>query len=241
MPSSVVYRGIKKWVQRAKKYVKRNKAYKTSPFKRFNKLVRAICPNHLTVKQYVSVMGGASSNILVTGAVGSQVNSLVQGVATVGFSIYFQLKDIPQYVTYQALFDMYRIVKVKLIFKPMLPVADIVTDQALLATPQFFFTTLDFDDVAVPGTLDVIRDYQHARDRPFYRQFSIELVPRIAVATYASGVFTAFGNQHAGYIDIAYPDVQHYGVKGVLSATTALRAQGWSVYAEYIIDFKNIR
>lgn len=206
---------------------------------RFNKLARAICPNHLTAKQYVGLLN-ISTGLGTASSGGNITNYFAQGVTAQSFAIGFAVKDVPQIAQWAALFDRYKIVKVKLTFKPQFNVSDLRTDTTNLGYAQTLLTTLDYDDIIAPASLDYLRDYQSCRDHGFYKTFSIELKPRIAVGAYAAGVFGSYMNT-TGWIDMASTSVEHYGIKGVVSPGLIATLQCWTIEAEYIIDFKNIR
>jgi len=207
---------------------------------RFNTMARSLCPNHLTVHQYVGQFNSASASVNNVGSATNVAQYITQSSSTFTyFAIPFRLDDIPQVATYAALFDRYKIKKVIVHFKPMFNVGDVKTDQSAIGFPQTFLTTIDYDDANVPTSLDVVRDYQMCREHNFYKPFSIELTPKIAISAY-NGSFGAFANT-SSYIDIASANVQHYGIKGALSVAQSTIGQAWTVSAEYIIDFKNIR
>lgn len=213
---------------------------KISSRSRFYKLARSLCPNSLTVKQHISVFNTRTASINVTGTAANQSMYITQGslLPTYG-AMAFRLDDIPQFATYSALFDQYKILKVLVRFRPQFNVADIKTDQNSIGTPQTLLTLIDFDDANAPTGLDEIRDYQLCREHNFFKEFTVELTPRIAISAY-NGAFGAFANT-TSYLDIASVNVQHYAVKFGISTATSTYGQAWTVSAEYIVDFKNIR
>jgi len=235
MPSR--YPSVRKYAARIRRRVKKNMA--ADAIARVNRSIKnIITPNHLTVRQKVQIFTN-SAGINTVGTAGNYQQAFNQSTSPISFALGFQLNDIPQYTTFTSLFDQYKILKVKVTFRPILNVMDMHSATAALGYPQTFVTLVDYDDATAPTSLDYCREYQSSVQRDFYKSFSITLKPKITLAAY-SGTFTSYAST-TGYIDVASPAVQHYGVKGCTGSGLSGYLQGWTISAEYWIDFRNIR
>lgn len=93
----------------------------------------------------------------------SSIN-LQKSANTAGFqTVHFQ--DIPNYTEFTALFDQYRINGLKFEFMPRFNSID-----QTAAYGQEFYTVIDRNDESVPGTLNVMLDYQSLRKTPITRK-----------------------------------------------------------------------
>lgn len=77
----------------------------------------------------------------------------------------------------------------------------------------------DYDDATVP-TLAQIREKMGVRTKYFSgvsQAVTMGVRPRIADVVFGSGVSNAYAiNKRAQFLDCNYPNVEHYGLKGVL-------------------------
>lgn len=116
----------------------------------------------------------------------------------------FTLADGDNAVNFMSLFDQYKITKVEVWLEP----------QAALGTTAFgvLYSTVDLDDANTPTNYRSVNAHQSALvglgGAGRYHAWQ----PNVATALY-SGVFTSFGNEPAGWIDVASPSVQHFGLK----------------------------
>jgi hypothetical protein len=123
----------------------------------------------------------------------------------------FILQDLPAYTELTALYDQYRIMKVKVEF--------IVTGATnpLTGPPGLILTALDYNDATTPASVNELVQYETVQSVPVGNYFERTLQPRSAVAAY-SGVFTSFANVYAQWIDTASSSVVHYGIKYYIPA-----------------------
>jgi len=146
-------------------------------------------------------------------------------------SVEIHLSDFPGPTDFTSLFDMYRIAQVTVKFTP-----------SINASRGRLITAIDYDDASTAFVLNDLEQYatlwEAEPDTYVIRTFN----PRIAVAAYASTVFTSFSNQKASWIDSASPGVSHYGLKYVLPANPGATAGvAYNVLVTGIIQCKAIR
>jgi len=155
------------------------------------------------------------------------------------YALQFSLSQVPNSSEFTALFDQYRIVQVHLRFTPR---AQGSTSIFGFFRPNYFLTVIDYDDINTVSSNAALQ-YPTLQisptDEPFERTFN----PRIAVAAYNGVATTGYANLSNQWIDVAYPDVQHFGLKGVIPLTTAnaLATDVLDCVATYTINFRNPR
>ena len=100
------------------------------------------------------------------------------------------------------------------------------------------YVYVDYDDANTPVSVAAARERQNCIVAPFYKEFSISLVPRFATAAY-SGAFTSYENSK-GWIDCGSTNVVHYGVKYVMDQAVGTVYSGWNVSMRYFVSFRNV-
>jgi hypothetical protein len=145
----------------------------------------------------------------------------------------FTLNALPDYTEFTALFDNYRIIGVKINFMPLF------TDTSATVAYPPIRTAIDYDDSAAT-TLAQLEEYDSCLASYTGQFFQRTLVPRLAVAAYAAGVFTSFAQRTYQWIDCASPGVILYGLKYAIPVAGAAN-QVWSVNADYMLQFKQSR
>jgi len=152
---------------------------------------------------------------------------------TTNFAWSFLLSDLPNYTEFTTLYDQYRIEKIELIL--ISNTSESIPSSVNLGV---MYKVTDYDDATTLSTnLDYLQ-YQNCKVlNPLFHKKSFPLKPRFAVAAYA-GAFTSYAN-NAGWLDVASPSVQHYGVKIGFSATTVVIS--YQVLAKFHLSFKNPR
>jgi len=141
-------------------------------------------------------------NQIVNVTLGWDVTTLTSSNTTsTGTGFYCALSALAGYTDWAACFDAYKILQIRMYFQP--------TGTAIASAP--IQSAIDYDDYSAP-TAGVLEQYDSFQTVPFGQYFERTFNPRIAVAAY-SGAFTSFANQRAGWLDIASPNVQHYGLK----------------------------
>ena len=201
----------------------------------------------------------ASANILCnancsytntgTGAAGSGVliGPSTSSTGPAGyFSYHFTMDEIPQSATFAALFDAYRVNKIVLKFIPMNQFTQLGNGSAnLAAQPQWLSTVIDYDDNTLLTTEGQLLEYEtFKQSRPSATHKRV-FVPAMAQQYFkTSGTTIAFGQAKKRWVDAAYLDVEHYGIKGLVNGPAVQASQvqtSWKVYATAYISFKQTR
>lgn len=120
-----------------------------------------------------------------------------------------QLNQFQNYASYAAVFDRYCIRDVKFEFVPS--GKQLITNSAVVV-PRFY-TAVDFDDVTTPSAISDVQRYDTMVGVPFTSGLVRHFVPRVAIQVY-NGVTPGYKEAEADtWLDLANPDLPHYGLK----------------------------
>jgi len=152
----------------------------------------------------------------------------------------FTLSGATGYTEFVALFDSYRIGYVKVQFKPVYNMQTI-SSVSNIVTPNLY-SAIDLDDNTAVA-ISVLEEYGTSKTTNFDKEQVRTLTPRAAMAVY-SGAFTSFAMvPKDGWIDVASPTVQHYGIKYGIEAGAVgqTQLQSWKVIFTYYLEFRYSR
>lgn len=132
----------------------------------------------------------------------------------VGYAYAFALQDIQDDTELAALFDNYKLSRVKVKFMPVAaPIQSYLggtaTTPATYPTPFYMHGAIDTNDASDPTSADEVLQYQNCkswrsdRGKKFYWKPSIEY----SVDGHTAGV------KPASYLDCAQKNIRHYGLK----------------------------
>jgi hypothetical protein len=120
------------------------------------------------------------------------------------FAINIELSALFNSSNFTAIFDQYKITEVEVFIYPTL------TNSAAYVANSM--SVVDYDDSNTLSSNSAYLNYENVEfsvvTNGHYRKFR----PHIAIAAY-QGAFTGFANEAPQWIDCAYPNIQHYGVK----------------------------
>lgn len=166
----------------------------------------------------------------------------------VGFS--FSLADIPQAVTFQKLFDQYRITGVALRMVPM-------TSTGVTVNPSVrMLSYVDLDDANAPSLYSDVIQRSNVKDRTIVagqaRPMNAFLRPRWLNAAYATSVVPGGGTgytlgKRSTWIDTVDDQVPHFGMKYFFNTTNNATPGGLSVPINllytitYYIQFRGLK
>jgi len=174
-------------------------------------------------------------------------NTPPQLVADVGANLFwtlaFSLQDLTQVATLTALFDQYRVDKVIVKLVPQSTSINVMNTASPNNLVPTLYAVLDFDDSTALGSIAAAVEYDNCQIVPYGQGVEIEVTPSYTPAIYAAGAFSGYAVQKAGWVDCANTSVAHYGIKGVVSALTALSTStvAWNIYPKYYVSFRNTR
>lgn len=195
----------------------------------------------LTVRQIV----GQASFTTKAGTAVSAGN--LQSLTSDSFFAYaFGLQDMGDTSSYSSIFDQYRFEKIKLHFTSACNTVMInnqvsggTTVTTAPAMPLMYLVT-DFDDAAVLGSVAAAREFgtchvlrtEDCVTVEFTPTYNLDSESQVGAAMRLSG----------DWLDMAEPDVPHYGCKGVLTNhLSGNQPAQWTVEAEYVVSFNNSR
>jgi len=168
------------------------------------------------------------------------VNLLQQGGSNSFYAIGFQLNQLDQYTTYQALFDEYRLDRVEITFFPAYRANSVALAPTSLI--PLIYIVSDYDDSVLPTTISQLREYESCVIRDDSRAFTISIVPRTNISL-ASGATSGQSPSANLWVDMTQSNVPFYGIKigiqGAPSGTTSL--QEWQMSPRYYLSCRNVR
>ncbi len=148
----------------------------------------------------------------------------------------YSLSNLDQYTSFTGLFDQYRITKISIQFRPMF--TNFTPSSSTLV--PLIYTACDFDDDNNP-TISGIKEYQNCQVHE-YETFTHVFTPHAAIAAY-SGSFTSYANMAKPWIDVASPNVKHFGLKYAIEAGISgqTQLQSWNISSRLEVEFKHVR
>lgn len=165
-----------------------------------------------------------------------------------GGAISFQLNQLPSSTDFTSLFDQYMIEKVVLQLVPS--VTEIPQDAGGAALPAasagysgMLHTVLDFDDNTSPTGSTELMEYDNVKSTRWNEVHTRVLTPAVAREMYRSAATTGYGQATHQWIDAAYPDVPHYGVKFWVDgfSTAVTPSINFHARIKYYLKMKNVR
>lgn len=160
------------------------------------------------------------------------------------FSIKFLLSELPQVGSFTALFDAYKISKVVVKLVPMISQVQQPASVALVGTStEHMNTVIDKDDSTPLSNISDALQYETFKQTPGYKYHKRAFVPAVSMQAFkTSGTTIGFVQKKQQWIDIAYTDVEHYGMKGVVQDFGTSNVQmSWKIYVTYYISMKQVR
>lgn len=152
-------------------------------------------------------------------------------------SLKFNLSQLPNHSEFTSLFDSYRINMVKVELIPQFDNANVGSITSTNVISQNY-SVLDYDDIAVPTSMDTLMQYQNLKRTPSTKVIKRLIKPRFATEMFNTGIATAYGPRR-GWIDCNYDTVEHYGMK--FGFTSNPQSQKYGLKATYYLAFKNVR
>ena len=154
----------------------------------------------------------------------------------------FRLADLPNHADYEAMYDMYRIVKVIVHFIPMFTQAAVSSTGQLMGT--ILYTAKDYNDINAPASADEVAAYQTCKFTSSLERHVRSIKPMLVAKTIPSGEDVAqtipYSPDPNAWINIDNINEYYAGLKCALRGMINT-AQGLWVEAEYHVEFKNIK
>lgn len=207
-----------------------------SRLRRFGQFGNQTVPNTYYYKQ-------AINGSYITG-IGSRTIS--QNVGATYFGMEFRADQLPNWSAFNALYDQYMITKIVIRLIPMLNVNNVQpTAGTSLFNPGIIATIIDTDDGTAPTALAQLEQYQSYQSQPIISTKTIQrvFVPGVDSTALASGgaVVNAV-NKKLQWLDCAYGNIAHFGMKIYLDAYANANAPAnYQVQGFMYIKFRNVR
>lgn len=193
----------------------------------------------------------SATSLLVTGGTSTSYvanQGLLYGPQSLAADGYFALKflasDLPQYTSLAALYDTYKINKLVVKFVPQInSLTAVSTAGSLVSAPQEFMSTvIDYDDATLLTNYTDALQYQTFKETPTYKIHKRVITPKLSMSAFkTSGTTIGYVQKSKQWVDAAYGDVEHYGLKGSIQSNTNSVQQIWKVFVTAYISFKQVR
>ena len=178
-------------------------------------------------------------------AVFSDITQPLLGTNVSNGAYSWTLAQFPEYASYVAVYDMYRIVKIKMTFVPCNEGAKQVSVTAPAFIPEAppMLTCIDYNDNNPLTTEYDILTYDNAQIHPWGKPFSRVIFPAVSAQYYISGGSTGYGAKKKQWIDTASTSVQHYGLKYFIRDTFQNFTYNgyWIPYCTFYVEFRAAR
>lgn len=134
-------------------------------------------------------------------------------------------------------YDLYRIEAVRVNIRPKNNAIGLFTNSTTSVVT--LYNVIDYDDSANLGSVADAEAYSTCLALAPGQSCSRGFKPRIAMAAY-NGAFTGYANMSPQWIDAAYQNVEHYGLKYFIPQATAAQTQlqEWDVSVDYYVSFR---
>jgi len=166
---------------------------------------------------------------------GTVINPIVgSSSAAVTGSYYTLLSGLQNGTSFQSIFDQYRILAVDFVVKPRTN-SVVVTGTS---TPSPMYLVIDYDNSTALASASAATQFSSCAVVECYQSCRRVYKPRIAVAAY-TGAFTGYENT-SGWIDCAYNNVYHYGLKWYIPTCSVSLVPEWDIVARVHIVFRNV-
>jgi len=150
----------------------------------------------------------------------------------------FQLSMLPQWNSFQALFNQYRLVKVEMFFRPMFRANAVSLSAAVI---PLIWVAADINDVTPWTTIDEAQSFETVTNQDDSGQFAIIVKPKVALPAFGGSMFNSYLVLNEDpWVDTDSADAQYYGVKWAVSGTSNPDApfQQWNVTARTTWQFR---
>lgn len=146
----------------------------------------------------------------------------------------FKLDQVTNYTEFTALYDQYRINRIVARWVPR------TTDSGQGAGERGnFYSVIDYDDSATINVVEA-QESQNVKRTVTTRSHIRSFVPAVLAPTYRVGVTSAYGPKFKQWVDCAYPDVPHYGIKAAVQNWDNLGIT-YDLIVTFYMSFRNVR
>jgi hypothetical protein len=150
----------------------------------------------------------------------------------------FELNDLSEANTFQSLFQLYRIHRVDMMFRPLWRNNSVTTAAAYL--PPLLYLAADVGNLATWTTLAQAQDNPNVTIADDQETVTISLQPYVPFEV-LSGSSTPRGMLPSPWLSTNDTLIRHYGLNYAISlgGAGATEFQGWTVIFRYTVQFRN--
>lgn len=211
--------------------------------------------HHFKQTYQISMANFRDAGVAANGTYINAPNGIVYGPTVTAldsyfFALVFTLSDLPQVASFQAVFDSYRINKVTVKFIPLQNVSPLKSADTAGANQngvnQDLETVIDYDDGNILTSRSAALEYDTYKVTPCYAKHVRTITPKMSMNAFkTSGTTIGYIQEAKQWIDAAYADVEHYGIKGCIprysiNATQDIQS-AWRVYATMYFSCRQVR
>jgi len=163
-----------------------------------------------------------------------------------GYAWQFALNQIPQVVTFAALYDSYRINLIEFTIRPRAIRTQVMSASEGLVSQQFvnnIIVAVDHDDANPPLTYNELREYGNAKEYSLTDGLPRKIIfkPAVAALLYNNGITQGNTERFSPWIDVANTNIPHYGIKLVVPPTNTVNDFTFDVTVRMLIEFRQVR
>jgi len=179
--------------------------------RRFNQQTQLLRAQFISAYNFVTATSGGASNV----------------------GNYFSISQNTNYAQFTGLFDQYRILEVEIWLQPSIT-QSVSTSQET----GFFISCPDLDDAAA-STVAALQLKPGAIQSPLFQSHYHRFQPRTATPSYQASAFSGYSVGLPGiWLDCAYPDIQHYGLKA--STSTSVNTVVINATVRMTVEFRGV-
>lgn len=145
--------------------------------------------------------------------------------------------DLPQFATFAALYDQYRITSITLKFTPAMT----QSTGPLVFPNLMMYTVLDYNDANALSTTAQATQHNTCRMHPWLKGFSRTFKPHVVMNVTDSAAQAYVLTKPAPWISTANTNIQHLGVKMITDVNSGSGNFIWNVNYIFTIQFKNVK
>lgn len=167
-----------------------------------------------------------------TGAFGT----LTLGSITNSYAAYnFSLSDLPNYTEFTALYDMYKINCVKMVFIPQMDTNVSLSTVNNPYASSRFFSVIDYNDGTAPLTIDELREYHTCKFTPILKTHKRVI--------YKPKILDSSSYSISPWMSTASPSTNYYGLKVGVEAMSSFvtTSFNYNIEAKFYMSFKNVK
>jgi len=157
----------------------------------------------------VNTMHVSKRQTCVLTSVYDSVTVVTGSAAIQQYGLSFSLSQFGNAVGFTSVFDQYRCLQLQAVFLPLVPVQN--------GAGAIIYTVIDYDDA---NTITISQADAYASEMIVQAgtYFERTWTPHVADALYSGSAFTAYGNRTSPWIDSGSSNVQHYGLKIIVTS-----------------------